>query len=307
MKRMKVLRTALGLKQSDLALKLKTTQQTIARWESGKAEPPIAALRDLALVLGTSVDDLLGRSGINEKPQSNSYYLLAPGLDGFWGHLGILLPGAEHSKWYPITEGEYDRAWDALRSFEAPDWLVIQTLNNRVLALAPKRVKRIMLLDDACDELKDDWEWKEPLGAYQGLSLEVYRAMSAWALDGMGDSSAFKEEYSETLRALAMEHITDAGLIKEDEAVFRILHHATIHFRDGASRSHAVEPTAVVDAVLEIESGAHIAYLPAAGGDFEGFYPLDELVLIELPLLDYEEGARDRRAGSHGEGVANDS
>lgn len=303
MERLKELRTAFGLKQSDLAKQLNTTQQTVARWENGKAEPPIATLRDLAVIFGTSVDDLLGRSAIREKPQSNSYHLLTPGLDGFWGHLGLLVPGADHSKWYPITEGESDRVWDALRNSDAPDWLVIQTLNNRVLAIAPKRIKRLWLLDDACDEPKGDWEWNEPLSPYQGLSMEVYRAMSAWALDDVND---FETEYSDKLRALALEHIEEAGLLSDPEAVFRILHHATIYFRDGTSVSQSVEPEAVADAVLEIDSETDVVYLPASGGDFDSFYPLDALTLIELPLLDYEEGARDRLAELQGEQAAND-
>lgn len=36
--------------------------QTIARWEKGDAEPSLSMLRDLATIMGTSVDDLVEAS-----------------------------------------------------------------------------------------------------------------------------------------------------------------------------------------------------------------------------------------------------
>jgi transcriptional regulator with XRE-family HTH domain len=47
-------------------------QQTIARWETGKAEPNLAALSDLAAILNTSIDELLG-IGRSPKVIENGY------------------------------------------------------------------------------------------------------------------------------------------------------------------------------------------------------------------------------------------
>ena len=62
MERLKELRRQAGFTQAQLAQMLRTTQQTVGRWESGKVEPDIATLRDLAMIYGTSVDDILGQN-----------------------------------------------------------------------------------------------------------------------------------------------------------------------------------------------------------------------------------------------------
>ena len=59
MKKLKQLRESMNVTQQELAKALNTTQQTIARWESDKSQPDIAALKDLAVFFQTSVDDLL--------------------------------------------------------------------------------------------------------------------------------------------------------------------------------------------------------------------------------------------------------
>lgn len=60
-KNLKQLRLEKGLKQRDLALKLLTTQRKISYWESGKIEPDISSLWQIADYFGISVDELIGR------------------------------------------------------------------------------------------------------------------------------------------------------------------------------------------------------------------------------------------------------
>ena len=157
--RLKDLRAASGKTQAQIAKLLDTTQQTYARWESGKAEPPLAALRELALIFSTTVDHILGRTA--SRPQTTRYHLFADDADGFWGHLGLKLPSAGHTKWYPITVGEADRMRRILTGgFDTAEWAVIQTLNNRMLAFRPKQMQRIWLLDDDCDQPEGDWAWR---------------------------------------------------------------------------------------------------------------------------------------------------
>ncbi|MGH8685483.1 MAG: helix-turn-helix transcriptional regulator, partial [Nitrosospira sp.] len=93
MRRLRELRVMFNLTQEDLAAILKVTQQTIARWETGKAEPNLAALRDLAVILDTSVDELLG-IGRSHKVMASRYrqFVGVDHSDGFWGHLGLLYP-----------------------------------------------------------------------------------------------------------------------------------------------------------------------------------------------------------------------
>ena len=55
------LRIEKKLKQSELAEKLSTTQRKISYWESGKIEPDINSLWEIADFFDVSIDELVGR------------------------------------------------------------------------------------------------------------------------------------------------------------------------------------------------------------------------------------------------------
>ena len=57
----KNLRLQKGLKQIELAQKLSTTQRKVSYWESGKIEPDIDMLWEIANLFDISVDELIGR------------------------------------------------------------------------------------------------------------------------------------------------------------------------------------------------------------------------------------------------------
>ena len=59
MTRIKLLREEFGISQQQLATLLDTTQQTIARWETGQTEPPLETLVKLADHWGVTVDELV--------------------------------------------------------------------------------------------------------------------------------------------------------------------------------------------------------------------------------------------------------
>lgn len=58
MNNIKTLREKAGLKQVDLAGKLKIGQSTVAMWETGEAMPRADKLPALAKLLGCTIDDL---------------------------------------------------------------------------------------------------------------------------------------------------------------------------------------------------------------------------------------------------------
>lgn len=62
MKRLKSLREAKNLKQSDLAKEFNVSQSTIAMWETGKRDPDSEAMQKMADYFNVSVDYLMGRS-----------------------------------------------------------------------------------------------------------------------------------------------------------------------------------------------------------------------------------------------------
>ena len=57
--RMGDLRRAKGLKQKDVAAKMDTVAHNVSRWECGRNLIPTAKLRQLAIILDTSVDYLM--------------------------------------------------------------------------------------------------------------------------------------------------------------------------------------------------------------------------------------------------------
>lgn len=60
--RLKELRVAKGLNQSELATAIKASPSLINLMEAGQRKPSLGTLQDLADALGTSIDYLVGRS-----------------------------------------------------------------------------------------------------------------------------------------------------------------------------------------------------------------------------------------------------
>ena len=65
-------RKGLGMTQQQLAEKLNVSFQAISKWENGTTYPNIEILRDLAIVLGVSVDEILAGSERNVEGLSYS-------------------------------------------------------------------------------------------------------------------------------------------------------------------------------------------------------------------------------------------
>lgn len=63
-KKIRELRNEKGISQSSLANHLGLTQQAIAKWEKGIAEPDSVTLNKLASFFNVSVDFLLGRTNV---------------------------------------------------------------------------------------------------------------------------------------------------------------------------------------------------------------------------------------------------
>ncbi len=72
-------RKALGLTQQNIADTLHVSFQAVSKWENGSAKPDIELLPQLAMVLGTTVDALLGYSSMpvtdyEERYKAKEYY-----------------------------------------------------------------------------------------------------------------------------------------------------------------------------------------------------------------------------------------
>ena len=275
MNKLREIRQASGLTQEKVAEMLKTTQQTVARWEAGKAEPSISALRDLSVIFGTSIDDLLGRNPFSQKAVTNRYSLLGGGDTGFWGHVGIQLPGDRMSRWYPVTMEEANRISNSMsnRAIEHP-WLSVTTLNNRALLVNGLAVKHIYLLDDNADEVGGDWElgWD----SYNGYPLEVYRVLADW-FDFPPEECS--EAFKATIEDVISEHALDVDKVRE------LIIETKVHYRDGTTRGMRVDDEKLWEAVSGIDYEPPLCFDlsdPDSGRD--AYVPSASVYMIDMPL-----------------------
>ncbi|NUF78959.1 helix-turn-helix transcriptional regulator [Snodgrassella sp. ESL0323] len=169
MEKLKILRKSCNYTQKDLADILGVKSKDISDWELNKSQPELKTLRDLAVIFGTSVLDIL-----SNEPVSTTYWQpwqKEQIIDSFWGHIGILLCNSNNIKWYPITSATAQRIHKSLCSDGNihDELFSVETLNNRYLIINTNSIKKISLLDDSSVAPKN---WEIPWDGYQGLGAE---------------------------------------------------------------------------------------------------------------------------------------
>ncbi|MDQ0324452.1 transcriptional regulator with XRE-family HTH domain [Rhodopseudomonas julia] len=276
--RLKNLRKELGLTQAQLAERLSTTQQTIARWEGGRAHPSIAALRDLAVIFGVSVDDILGTNPLGTKPASSHYHLLQNDSDGYWGNLGIRLLGSDTSRWYPLSAANTERVYEGIGERR---WLSLATLNNRVLLINQPNIKALSLLPEEADAPEGDWDVAYP--EVEGVPLEIYRALADVA--ELPDAD-LQENYSPALIETCRDFLTNMNIDEENAYGFVFFTH--VHFTDGTSQSGHIEAKDAVQLFLEAEEDmpATPILLRFAEKGIDMLVPEEAVAFIDMPLID---------------------
>ncbi len=286
MLKLKEFRQTAGYTQDKIAEMLKTTQQTVARWESGKAEPSLAALRDLSVIFGTSVDDLLGRNPMSDTAVTNSLFSLDKGEGHFWGNLAIQIPGDRVSRWFPVTLREAKAVERSMKSVSAEEpWFAVPTLNDRMLLVNGMAVKHVGLLDDNADDLDGDWElgWD----GYTGFPMEVYRALEDWYFDmDIESSDTFKKVIEDVIK----EHELTPELVAE-----RVTKTA-LHFKDGSTVRATVSPEHLWEAVFDLESiheQPDVFDLSDDDGGFERYVPAASLIMVDMPLHHVIDAAKE--------------
>lgn len=286
MKNLKALRERSRLTQTELARQVGTTQQTIARWEAGKAEPNLAALRDLALCLRTTVDGLVGRTPVIEHQTTDPFAWISGDDSGYWGNIGLRLPQASFSRWYPITTATMRRLFSALQSVTADSWISFQTLNNRMVLCRPALVKAFTFLDEAEDQIEGDWQvgpadvegW--PMEIYECLEHLVYRERSNCAND----------QFSENLIQLANDLID-----LDDEKLAEICAGTRIMYTDGTSSLLLCSEHRLADVFLQVDLGLDLddsamLHLDDKHGEHSVFLSTNLISLMELPLIILKRG-----------------
>jgi transcriptional regulator with XRE-family HTH domain len=296
LKRLKELRESRGVTQDALAKMLQTTQQTIARWETGKAEPDISGLRDLAMIFGTSIDDLVDSNPISQHV-TTSHMMFGDGQeDGYWGNVGLLIPGQPHTRWYPITRREADQIGNALNDSDS-QWVCFSTLNNRMVVMNPTHLKRVWLLDEACDAPSD---WELGWDSLEGNPLEFYRSLDEYN----SEQEAFRASASPVMIKIIEDAIEEHKW--DEDAISRIIHETSIWLSDGEQISYWVEDDNLWTIITDIENDDdnRMFRLDSFGGEFESFYPRNKVAVIEMPLVDVMAAAKSDLDESEAENAA---
>lgn len=289
MKNLKAFREKFRFTQADLAEQLGTTQQTIARWEAGKTEPNLAALRDLAICLGTTVDALVGRSPVIEHQTTHPFARYSGDDSGYWGNIGLRLPQASFSRWYPITMATMQRLFSALQSVTADSWISFQTLNNKMVCCRPASIKAFTLLDDDEDHVEGDWQVGP--ADVEGWSMEVYECLEHLMYER--DSIRADDQFSETLIHHANTIIDDHNL--DDEMLKEMCVDTRIIYTDGASSLFSCSPDRLADIVSEIDIGIELGdcamlHFDDGHGDHSVFISTGLVSLMEFPLIILKRG-----------------
>ncbi|WP_321900287.1 helix-turn-helix domain-containing protein [Burkholderia cepacia] len=141
---LKKVRLAAGFTQAEVAAAMGVSQPSYQRWESGNTPVPATKVQKLARVLGTTADEILGKRapfdlfGVQEG---------VPDDRTFFGEVavhfrtkGILLP---------ISEAARDSLYRQL--FEGRKFLVVESLDNRVIFIRREAVEDIYFSSEAYD------------------------------------------------------------------------------------------------------------------------------------------------------------
>jgi transcriptional regulator with XRE-family HTH domain len=280
MHKLKDLRTRLRLTQKQLAEMLKTTQQTVARWESGQTEIPVAHLKDIAILFGRSVDELLG---IGRGPHQRKAEALAQAdHEAPFGTLAVKFGFGVRE--YPIDEKEQGRLVDAFRKFtlsENKDWMEFTALDNRLVYCKLGAVTELHFISDDAE------------GTPFYVSPETYRSLTAHTRqDQVGPVVAGERE--ELAARLAPSETDPKKALEAAEASMRSLR---VIFTDGREETFYFSDVATSIFILQNNLGdvGPNAFLSVEehGDHVIKLVNLTNVAVIEVPLEAYLDEVAD--------------
>ncbi|MDF3604845.1 helix-turn-helix transcriptional regulator [Paracoccus sp. DMF-8] len=260
------LRLERGLSQAALAERIGTTQQTVARWETGKSQVSIAQLRALAVALDSSIAAILGETGPARRPARRTAAALPD--DRPFGTLTLEFPG--HSRSHPIARGALDALSADLAARDpgqggaatTTEWLVTATLDGRRIFINPLHLTTLRMLAHSD---------RHPIPEY--LPCPVQEALCRWPQADLPDT--LRRECESAIARLGDQIATQARRL-------------AVIFADGRQDALPMNcANAAVIASLEQERAAiaRACYLRLLHDDGQHhFANLDHVALIDAPL-----------------------
>lgn len=210
-------------------------EERIRTIETG-SDATLAELRDIAVCLSVGVGDLLGQKYFETQVgEMDDFIHLSKEDDieeisGFWGHIGILLEGDDMYHWYPITRNTRSMVYQMMDDRR----MVVPCMNNRALLLNMENVRKVMLLDEACDAPGDaDWDPKVSCGEIPNV---IYEALEEYGTDDYQETS---QRMSDRLKR-TLDNLIRKNEWTEDE-IYQMLNDSLIYYTNGKAESHWIE------------------------------------------------------------------
>lgn len=290
---LKSLRTRLGITQQALAEKLSTSQQTIARWETGQNPIPTKYLKDLAVFLGCSIPELLGVDSKgrfqSEKKRKEGEY----DNDWLYGTLTLSFGTKENDVLcWPISQGQRMSVRDQMGDRSgfgheqgSQSWINFETLDDRIVFVNPRALESISLVGDAA-EAAPSYEHQEVYQAIEGLLFEERPTEQELEQDDAPYSKELLEKCEAWINACGGEY-------KADERMNMLL----IERLNGSQQYLPIETdnTGVGEIAValldnqDIDPSNLFANLGSEGYNKESFFRFGSLRLIEMSKMKWQE------------------
>ena len=225
----RTIRNAMHISVEEIAEPTGLSIERLKEIEAGEVATK-ADLRDIALVLSTSVRGLLGTSCFDTQIATLEMILKiyhkdaeTVGLSGFWGHVGVLPINTAEHLWFPITGATRKMIYETMDM----ERMVIPCMNNKLLLLNMENIKEIVLLDEACDEpCFTNWDPSVDCGE---TPLVVYDAL--YDFDPSCGAHISTDILSSNFQALLKEYIKQRAW--NDNDINAMLYDSTIYYKDG--------------------------------------------------------------------------
>ncbi|WP_294608290.1 helix-turn-helix transcriptional regulator [uncultured Roseovarius sp.] len=263
--KLKEFRSRIGLTQKQLAEQMNTTQQTVARWETGKTILNVDQIRDLCVVLECTADELLGWETGAEGLMSSPFSSV--GSEGAYGTLHIKTTCGTRE--YPIglnarkTLLSQAEATGPINANNSSDWLSTWSLNNRLLLINPSYLRGFQLISDDVEAMPS---FEHP---------EVYRALENWP-----DIKAKGKTWEQCQNLVSR--------LEDEQAVSRLVSQVRITYEDGTDDWCLLsDETATTWFELGMASPSvgqnSFVKIDKEGGEVATFANLGRVVMIEIP------------------------
>ena len=289
-------RSILHIEKEELAEAIDVSIGRLEEIEAG-SQMTKAELRDLAVYFGTSTHCILGQNVFY--PQTTEKYDLVSRLDdadaelsGFWGYFGVMLSNSTEYIWYPITKYEAVKARFMMNCERA----VIPCMNNTLLYINLKRIKSIVLLDDACDfPYYYNWDSSHEEGELPSVVFEV---LDDYFFD-TSENYVNDTEYSQKLQKFLNMLIKEKNWTEED--AHHMINGIRIIYADGKTVENNLENTSAcggVSGLAYVVRNVYIMDYSVEPDEYVSFTDwngavtcinMNEVSAIEMPLIAVEK------------------